>query len=208
MQSKLKIVIAIQARMGSGRLPGKTLMKFGKHTVLEYMYKRLQRVRKAHEIILATTDNPKDDPIVMLAENIGFKYHRGSEDDVLGRVYEGVKQAGADIVVLTTGDCPMIDASIIDQMIELYLRGGYDCVGNGMIKSYPHGLDAYIVSMDVLSQANTEAKESFEREHVVEFITSHPERFKNYYIQAPGEHNRPDIRITLDRSKIMSAYPV
>jgi len=192
------IVVTIEARMGSTRLPGKTLMKLGENTVLEYMVKRLRRLKKADDIILATTVNTKDDPIEEIAGKIGLRCYRGSEDNVLARVYEAACSVNAGVIIETTADCPMVDAELIDRTLRIYLENKYDCVGSGMIPSYPHGLDFYIIGFELLKLAHEQADTPFQREHTIEFITAQPERFRNYYIEAPEELRRPDVRITVD----------
>jgi len=196
--SERKVIVTIEARMGSTRLPGKTLMKLGKDTALEYMVKRLKRLKKTDDLVLATTVNKNDDAIEEVAKKIGLRCYRGSEEDVLARVYEASCSVGADVIIETTADCPMIDAGLIDRALKIYFENRYDCVGCGMIPSYPHGLDFYIIGFDLLRLAHNEANTPLEREHTIEFVTAQPRRFKNFYIEAPKELERPDVRITID----------
>ena len=184
--------------MGSTRFPGKTLASLGVYSVLEYMVKRLRLSELADDFYLATTKLKKDDPVAEIAVKINLKYYRGSEEDVLGRVYEAARLAGADIVVHTTGDCPMIDAGLIDKGLEIFMKSGYDCVGVGVNKSYPHGLDYYIIGMELLDRMNRKADTPYQREHVIEYVTSQPGKFKCLYLESPAGLSRPDVRITVD----------
>ncbi|MBF0384748.1 MAG: hypothetical protein HQL27_02640 [Candidatus Omnitrophica bacterium] len=193
-----KIVIILVARMGSKRFPGKTLEKIGKYTLLEYTIKRLRLSKLANDLCLATTNKDKDNPVAETAKNSGVKVFRGSEEDVLGRFYQASVFMKADIIVEVTGDCPLIDASLIDKGVEIFLKSKHDCVGIGMNKNYPHGLDFYVLGKGLLSEMNEKAKTPVEREHIIEYVTSRPKDFNCYYMEAPVELKRPDVRITVD----------
>ena len=92
----MKIVSTVEARMGSTRLPGKTMMKILERPMLELLIERLKRSKLIDEIVIATTINPKDNLIAELTEKIGVKCFRGSEEDVLGRVLDAAKRIGGD----------------------------------------------------------------------------------------------------------------
>jgi len=192
------IIISVQARTGSTRFPGKVLEPLGKSTVLEYMIRRLKKSRLAKTIVIATTTEKKDEKIIDIAHRLGCVYFRGSEMDVLKRVCQAAESVKADIIVHTTSDCPLIDAGLIDEGIKVFLAGKYDGVGVGMDKSYPHGVDYYILSMALLKEMDQKADTPERREHVVEYITSQPEKFNCFYLKAPAGLNRPDVRITID----------
>ena len=108
--------------MTSTRLPGKVLKKIGNVTVLEHMIKRVQSSHKSDLIIVATTINKTDDKIVSLCKRLGVEIFRGDEYDVLGRYYEAAKKFDIEVVVRLTSDCPMIDPSMIDQMIDFFFK--------------------------------------------------------------------------------------
>jgi spore coat polysaccharide biosynthesis protein SpsF len=103
----MKTVIIDQARMTSTRLPGKVLKEVLGKPLLEYQIERLRQVRLADELVIATTTNDTDQPIVELCERLGVAYYRGSEEDGLSRYYEAATQSGADVVVGVTSDCPL-----------------------------------------------------------------------------------------------------
>src|SRR6185369_3903003 len=100
--------------MGSTRLPGKVLMPLAGKPTLERLVERLRRSRYIDSVVVATTTNPKDNAIVEMCEASGYAYYRGSEEDVLLRVLETAKANGADIIVETCGDSPLIDHRQVD----------------------------------------------------------------------------------------------
>lgn len=171
--------IIVQARMTSTRLPGKVLKPLLGKPLLEYQIERLRRVKLADGIVIATTENTDDDPIVELSEALQVGCFRGSEQDVLSRYYGAAQAYNADRIVRVTSDCPLIDPQIIDQVIQFYLShsGRYDYVSNSLQRSFPRGLDTEVFPAWALEQAHREATAPPEREHVTPFIYNHPERY-------------------------------
>jgi spore coat polysaccharide biosynthesis protein SpsF len=176
----IKTVIIVQARMTSTRLPGKVMKEVMGKPLLEYQIERLRQVRLADELVIATTTNDTDQPIVELCERLGVAYYRGSEEDVLSRYYEAAIQFGADIVVRVTSDCPLIDPGVVDEVIGLYIynRDKYGYVSNTLERTYPRGLDTEVFSMAALEKAHKGAREQSEREHVTLYIYRRPEQFR------------------------------
>jgi spore coat polysaccharide biosynthesis protein SpsF len=174
-----RIIIILQARMGATRLPGKPLKEVLGRPLLSYQLERLRRVRLADEIVVATTLEEKDDLIVALCKFEKIHFFRGSSYDVLDRYYGTAKKYHADHIVRVTGDCPLIDPSIIDQMIRFYMDSLplYNYVSNSLERTYPRGLDVEIFSFDLLEKAANEATLLEEREHVTLYFYTHPEMF-------------------------------
>src|ERR1700740_2639396 len=138
------VVASIEARMTSTRLPGKVLLPCLERPMLELMIERVRRSRYIDTIVIATTVNQTDDPIVNLAKQLGVRYFRGSEFDVVGRVASAMEEAQADIIVQLTSDFPLIDPEIVDQVIRIYTANQFDHVSNVIIRSYPDGLDVQV----------------------------------------------------------------
>lgn len=176
----MKTIIIVQARMTSTRLPGKVLKEVRGKSLLEYQIERLRQVRLADEIVIATTTNDADQPIIELCERLGAAYYRGPEEDVLSRYYEAATHFGANVVVRVTSDCPLIDPGVMDEVIGLYInnRDKYDYVSNTLERTYPRGLDTEVFSMAALKKAYNEARGQSEREHVTLFIYRRPEQFQ------------------------------
>ncbi|AMA08230.1 cytidylyltransferase domain-containing protein [Picosynechococcus sp. PCC 73109] len=175
----MKVVIIVQARMTSTRLPGKVLKEVSGKSLLEYQIERLKRVESAENIIIATTVNEADQPITELCERLSIDYFRGSEADVLSRYYQAALVHQADVVVRVTSDCPLIDPLVIDQVIQCYLNHQleYDYVSNSLKRTYPRGMDTEVFSFKALEEAFQEATAQPDREHVTPFIYRQPERY-------------------------------
>lgn len=175
----MKIVIIVQARMTSTRLPGKILKKVLGKPLLEYQIERLRRVKLADEIVIATTINETDELIVQLCDSLSVSYFRGSEEDVLSRYYEAAKVHQADVIVRVTSDCPLIDPEVIDRVIKFYInyQTKYDYVSNSLERTYPRGMDTEVFSFKALQEAFLEATALPDREHVTPFIHRQPQRY-------------------------------
>lgn len=176
----MNVVAIIQARMGSSRLPGKVIKTVLGQTLLEYQIERVRRATTITNIVIATTTQAQDQPIVDLCVRLGIDYYRGSEHDVLQRYYEAATQYRAQVVVRLTSDCPVIDPAVIDQVVRTYVNHPhlYDYVSNGLERTFPRGMDTEVFSYAALQQAHEQATEPAFREHVTAYLYHHPEQFR------------------------------
>lgn len=176
----MKKAIIIQARMTSTRLPGKVLKPVLGKPLLLYQLERLKRVKLQDEIIVATTTNREDEPIVEFCDKQLIPYFRGSEEDVLSRYFEAAKEYGVDVIVRITSDCPLIDPQVIDEIITYYShpQKKNDYVSNTLQRTYPRGMDTEVFSFEVLKEVHKIATELPDREHVTPFIYRHPQIFR------------------------------
>jgi spore coat polysaccharide biosynthesis protein SpsF len=193
-----KIVATIEARMASTRLPGKVLLPAQGRPMLELMIERLRRVPELDAIVVATTENKSDDAVEKLAARLGVGCWRGSEDDVLSRVLDAARAFDADVIVETTGDCPLIDPGVVSEAIAAYLRSDVDYVSNVLVRSYPIGMDTQVFSTQILADAAGRTIDASDREHVSLYIYRHPERYRLLNVAAPPSLASPDLRLTLD----------
>ena len=193
-----RVCATIEARMSSTRLPGKVLLEAAGKPMLEHMIERVRRAPSIEGIIVATTVNPGDDPIVELAHRLGVDSYRGSEDDVMSRVLGAAQTHGADVIVELTGDCPVIDPVLIERVIEEYTATGADYCSNVLTRSYPIGMDTQVFGTRVLADALGRTDDPVDREHVSLFIYHHPERYRLHNVLAEPRHFHPDLRLTLD----------
>jgi spore coat polysaccharide biosynthesis protein SpsF len=184
--------------MTSTRLPGKVLAFAEGKPMLELMIERLRFVPEIDEIVIATTVNEADDPVVELAERAGVNIYRGSEHDVLGRVLNAAMEHRADVIVELTGDCPLIDPALVSMVTRRYLEAGVQYVSNVLQRSYPDGMDTQVFSTSVLADVDRRSVDPSDREHVSLYIYSHPELYSLANVTAPSAETRPDMRLTLD----------
>ncbi len=191
-----KVIGIIQARMGSTRLPGKTLMKLGEETVLGYELARVRRAKKLDHLVVATTTNEEDDVLEKFCQESKVDCFRGSAEDVLDRYYQcSLKYPDYGVIVRITGDCPFVDPAVIDQVINYFLAGDYDYVSNVLVETFPDGLDVEVFRREGLAEAASQAKLLSEREHVTLYLRNQT-KFKKGNV--PAEVNLAHIRLTVD----------
>ena len=196
----MRPVAIIQARMGSSRLPKKVLAPLAGHNVLYYVIKRCQLSKKLEEVIVATTTKTEDDKLVDFVGSLGVKVFRGSENDVLERYIEAAVKVDADPVIRVTGDCPLIEPAIIDDIINLYMKTAIDYA---FIDGYPRGVDgAEALSLSALQRTlkETSPEDIYYREHVMTYITDNPDKFKIKITKAPKTLNKPELRLCVDEA--------
>lgn len=198
MYQNKKIVATIEARMTSTRLPGKVLMDLAGKPVLQHIVERLKRSKYIDDVVIATTINDTDKPIITLCEQIGCSYYRGSEEDVLQRVLDAAKSVKADLIVEITGDNPFTDWRHTDVLIEMFHAGEYDYAANVLNSGFPHGLAVQVFPVAVLDEANRLTQDPADHEHVSLYIYSHPERYRLVNWLAPEELRHPELHVTLD----------
>lgn len=172
------ILAILQARVSSSRLPGKVLKPILGVPMLMRQIERVKRARLVDRLVVATSTDPSDDPIEVLCGQNGIECYRGDLNNVLDRFYRAAKLYRPKHIVRLTGDCPLIDPQVIDQVIRFCLDGGYDYVSNASEPTFPDGLDVEVFRFSALELAWQEARLSSEREHVTPFLYAHPERFR------------------------------
>jgi glutamate-1-semialdehyde 2,1-aminomutase/spore coat polysaccharide biosynthesis protein SpsF len=202
------ILAIIQARMGSSRFPGKTLADLAGRPMLSRVVERVSQSRAINKVVVATSIAAGDDPIAELCAKEGVPCFRGSEDDVLDRFYGAAKEHGADVVVRITADCPLIDAAVIDCVVERFQGSNCDYASNVLHYTYPDGLDTEVFSMAALAEAWREAKKPSEREHVTPYLRWGRGRVVNVEseIPLPRGHHRWTVDHREDLEFVREVY--
>lgn len=171
------MLVVVQARVGSSRLPGKVLLPVAGAPLLARM---LERVRAAHtpfQLVVATTTAAEDDPIVDLCERVDVPCFRGHEADLLDRHLQAARAFHADVVVKIPSDCPLIDPAAIDRVLSAFGHE-LDYLSNLHPASWPDGHDVEVIARDALERAHREATKPHEREHTTPYLWDRPGRFR------------------------------
>lgn len=183
--------------MTSSRLPGKHLLQVRGRPMLGYLIERLKAVPSVDQIVVAMTERKNDDPLQAFAESEGVTVFRGSEDDVMGRVLQAAQANSADVICEVTGDCPIIDPELIEQIVQTYLANAVAYVNNGR-GGLPGGMTAQVFSTEALALSASLTSEPLDREHVTLHIKRHPEMFPPIYMVPLRPLIRRDLIFTLD----------
>lgn len=166
----MKVVAIVQARMGSIRFPNKVMRHVLGRPMIEVLLHRLAQSKRINQIVLATSDHDRNQPLAVHVQKLGFSVYQGSEDDVLDRYYQAAKLHHADVVIRVTGDCPLIDPGLVDELIDEFDKSGVDYLSNTLVPTYPDGLDTEVFRFAALEKAATEATLPFDREHVTPYL--------------------------------------
>jgi spore coat polysaccharide biosynthesis protein SpsF (cytidylyltransferase family) len=192
MVTSPKVLAILQARVSSSRLPGKVLLPILGQPMIKLQLERLLRCQKINHLVVATSNKSSDDPLAELCRGMGLPVYRGDLEDVLARFAAAALPYEPDIVVRLTGDCPLADPVLIDDVIECFLASSFDYLSNCAPATYPDGLDVEVFSYQALREAATKAYLPSHREHVTPFIRKQPERFSvgNYAADCDRSHMR------------------
>ena len=173
------ILGVLQARMSSTRLPGKVMRDLRGRPMIDRQIERLRRAETLDRLVVATSDDPSDDPLAEHLQAEGVGVFRGPLADVLARFAGATDRFGpAEHVVRLTADCPLTDWRVLDLVVRRHFEHGNDYTSNDLIRTFPHGLDVEIVRAEVLALADREATLPAEREHVTPFVYNRPDRFR------------------------------
>lgn len=166
--------------------------------MLARVIRRLSRASTLDEIVIATTIESADDPIIALCDQFAWLHFRGSRDDVLDRYYRAAGTHGADVVVRVTSDCPLIEPELVDQTVQTLLTADPpDYASNGLPPlSFPRGLDVEAMTFDVLERAWNEDRNPESREHVTPYIYNHADCFRLHRIANDVDYS--GMRWTVD----------
>ena len=193
--------------MSSTRLPGKVLMKLDKkHTVLDYLINQLKHSKLLGKIIIATTNLEEDNAIVNFAKKNNIEYFRGESDDVLDRYYQCAKNFSSNNILRITSDSPLIDPTVIDDLIINYQKSSCDYASTNLARTYPFGIDAEIFSFNTLEKTWKNAILPSEREHVSPYMKKNSKIFKQFNLR--NKIKVPLVRLTIDREVDLELFRI
>lgn len=188
----------VQARMDSSRFPGKVMMKVDEDKpVINYVLNQLKNSKLLEKIVIATTVLPEDDQIYNYVTSIGFDCYRGNAKDVLDRYYHCAKKFSMSTIVRITCDNPLIDPTLVDDVVEKFNSNSYDYVANCIKRTFPYGTEVEVFSFKALEEAWKKSKKPFEREHVTVYLRNKSNAFKIFNIVYHKDISH--LRWTIDR---------
>ncbi len=185
--------------MTSRRLPGKVMLPIRNMPLLELMIRRVRKATLIREVIVATTTNVTDDPIVALCHKLGVGVHRGSEHDVLQRVVDAHRHFRSDLIVELTGDNPLQDPALIDQCVRYFMDNECSYVSNCMpVTEYPDGMNVQVFPPRVLDEVSRKTADARFHEHVSMYIYRSGEYNLGYVGPEDEELKWPELSFTVD----------
>ncbi len=205
-----RVILILQARMGSSRLPGKSMMDLAGAPLLGRILERVTRARKPHQVLMATTRRAEDDILADLAEGMGVSVFRGAQNDLLDRYYQAAKQAGADIVLRLPADNATPEPAEIDRIVDFHLSTGFVFTTNlaqALGSGYPDGIGAEAVDFWALEEVwkNRSDAELNEHPHLNFFNYARQKPVNPRYPvgapPCPADIARPDIVLDVNTTQ-------
>ena len=196
-----RVVAVVEARMGSSRLPGKSMRPLAGAPLVQRVVERLRRASTIDDIVLATTVEARDDVLADHFHRCGVNVFRGSEDDVLLRILGAAQSREATVHVQCWGDCPFLEPTEVDRTVTALLESDDDLVGNGLAKerTLPYGLDVIALRVSALLRAEELTRESrYHREHGTTFIYQTPNLFRARGLETPADLRYPAFNATIN----------
>lgn len=191
----------LQARMQSTRLPEKMTKDLEGKRVIDHMIELVKKSKKIDKIVLATSDNKKDDIFEEICNKHKIEIFRGSENDVLSRLYLAAKKHNADIIIRICADNLFLNVDLMDNMVDELIEKKYDYITDSHDKGAPSGTLSEVMTLNALEKAFKESKKENEREHVTPYIREHPELFNIKFFEVPLWLKRKNIRLTYDTAE-------
>jgi len=164
--------------------------------MLYHVIKRAQQASSLDLVVVATSDQPRDDVVAQYCAETGTPCFRGSEEDCLDRYYKAAQKFEADPIMRLTADCPLLDPLVIDEVARMFRDGEYDYVSNALEPTYPDGLDTEIFSLKALETAWREARLKTEREYATVYIWKRPDIFRLFNVE--NDEDLSHLRWTVD----------
>ena len=184
--------------MRSSRLPRKMLLDLVEKPVILWVLTRLNRAQSLNDIVLATTDEPEDDPLAKTVADAGFTVFRGSEENVRQRVVDAQRFMKSDITVEICGDCPLLDPTLVDLAVDTFLANDCDVVSCGTHQSYPQGTEVQVFATDALAAIAERTDDPVTKEHVSLYFHENKDVYRTIDLVAPRSLHSPHLRLQLD----------
>jgi spore coat polysaccharide biosynthesis protein SpsF len=189
--------------MGSRRLPGKSLLDLHGYPVVEWVYNRLKTTNLIDKIIFSIPNTEENDILSDYLLKIGTNVYRGSENDVVDRVYNTAKKYKIDVVIRVCADRPLICPNTIDTLVRYFLNNKCDYAYNHVPidNNYPVGFGAEICSVPLLNEIKQKANTSDQREHLFNYILDNKDLYKICTFEPPDFLSYPNLKLDLDTNE-------
>jgi len=194
----------VQARMSSQRFPNKVLYKVAGKPIMEYLLERLEHCSCLDAIVIATSREDSDTPIVDYCSAHGIACYRGPLFNVAGRFKEVLNNYQFDGFVRVTGDSPLLDQQLIENGVDIFHKGDFDLVTNILLRTYPKGQSVEVLRTSTYRRAYDRMEEAEDLEHVTRFFYKHPENFKIHNFALAENLNK--IQLSVDTRQEMDTF--
>ena len=185
------IRVFVQARMDSERFPGKVLASFRGEPLIRHVLRAAADVVGEQNVVVCTSTDSSDDPLVAYLESIGVATFRGPLDDVFERFRLCLQVFPCEWVLRITADSPVLDRELLRRVVDA-AAPDVDIVATVA----PQGHNASLIRSDMLLTVDPNELRASDREHIVTFFAqpSVPCRFR-WVMSALGSGNNPSFAV-------------
>lgn len=191
------MLVIVQARMSSKRLPGKVLMNCIDRPILKWVIDRVSNCSNKIEVVISTSNHKSDDVIEDYCKDIGVDCFRGSLENLVDRFLKTCTSYSKDNFIRVCGDSPLIDSRIIDKAIEIFKINKFDLVTNVFPRSFPKGQSVEIFSVNALKRLIKYEINELEKEHLSLGIYQRKNLFKIKNFES-NLHDYSHIQLSVD----------
>jgi len=192
---KPRVTAIIQARMQSSRLPGKVMLNLAGKPILYHVIERAKAIEHVDMVVVATSTDKENEPLLDLASSMGAGTFAGSLDNVLERYYMAAEQYGGEYIVRITADNPFTDVEYASMVVDIALESGFDLCA---LSNLPLGTGVEVIKKEALDQAYRSANEPYHFEHVTPYIKEHTELFSIERTPVKIKRSDSKVRLTVD----------
>lgn len=194
MGSNLKTIVTIAVRMKSQRLPQKATAVIEGKPLIHHLIERVKAAKLPQSVIVCTSWLEEDQVLLQEAKNCAVSELAGNPEDVFERFLKAAEKEKADHVVRVTGDNPLTDPDVIDQLIQHHVQSEADYT---TMDGLPLGVSSEVISVKALKKAQSELQDRAKSEYMT-FILRNPQKYRVEVLEAKKEVRRPEYRLTVD----------
>lgn len=197
-------LIIIQARMGSSRLPGKSMMNIAGKPLLDYLVQTVFQVFKEAKLIIATSERVENNLIRNYARANGIDVISGSEENVASRFIEAIlKFPQYEYFMRLCGDSPFFDIELLERGKKVLNDGNnYQFITSKFNEGFPMGSNLEIVDRALYLAKYEKFTKSEHFEHVTKYFYEDFEAYKSYVIKcAIHGFDEPKNKLSVDTSE-------
>jgi len=194
----------VQARMSSTRFPGKVLCEINGKPLVQYLLESLFHCSDIDQVVVATSVESTDDPIVEFCHSLGVECYQGPLENVAGRFAKLLDRYKFDAFIRLSGDSPLLDHRLVSKAVSYFRNGEFDLVTNTLKRTFPKGQSVEIINRDVFKATYQLMRTRNEKEHVTTYFYLHSERFKIYNFES-GE-NFGNVQLSVDTLDDMQKF--
>ena len=184
MYKNKKIALIFFARSNSKRLKNKLFKKISNNSIITTCFLLTKKIRFIDSKLVATTQNKIDNQIINIAKKNNLKFYRGSENNVLQRMYEACKslKERPDFIIRFCAENPLTSSELIEKSIKKIVDNKLDLISVIKPSNLLFGIAPIVLSFKTLEKIYKNSKHKVYKEHIENYCYDHSNKFKINYI--------------------------